>query len=174
MRVFCYCNSLSTLLCVCASGSAHSRSLPHLYATPSTVRAHHYCSTVPADYTRLHRSGKNAGGEPLFHLIRASHDRSSPRVRLALWQYGRSTIGSSAVCWCWSLGYLGVGGHGGIVGGLDLECGYQCIAKSEPPRPPPIHRSFRDGEDGAEDGDHCKPNHRPLVVATQSRPSIAS
>ena len=67
------CNSvsLSTLLCVCASGLAHSRSLPHLYAITSTVRAHRPCTIVPADYARLHQSG-NSQEVHLIHLVNAS------------------------------------------------------------------------------------------------------
>ena len=75
MRVSCIVICLSTVLCVCASGSAHSRSPPRLHANPSTVRAHRICTTVPADYARLHRSG-NSQGVHLHSLVQRFHATS--------------------------------------------------------------------------------------------------
>ena len=66
-----FCKLLSTLLCVYASGSAHSRSPPRLHAILRPVRAHRTWTTVPADYARLHRSGNSQGVHPI-HLSSAS------------------------------------------------------------------------------------------------------
>ena len=76
MRVSCIVICLSTVMCVCASGSAHSRSPPRLHANPSTVRAHRICTTVPADYARLHRSG-NSQGVHLHSLVQRFHATST-------------------------------------------------------------------------------------------------
>ena len=56
MRVSCIVICLSSFLCVCASGSAHSRSPPPLYVILRLVRAHRHCTTVLADYARFHRA----------------------------------------------------------------------------------------------------------------------
>ena len=61
MRVSCFLICLSTVLCVRASGLAHSRSPPRLHCAPSTCEGPPHLNNRPADYARCHQSGNSQG-----------------------------------------------------------------------------------------------------------------